>query len=74
MNTLLSSCVSRALTVLGIGVYVAVAVTEWQLGSAYHTGLALTLAGLLFFTGRARLGGLGADAWRSAALAFAVNR
>ncbi|WP_293909057.1 hypothetical protein [Deinococcus sp.] len=52
MSTLLPNGAALALRVLGVLVYVAVAVIEWRLGSAYHAGLSLLLAGLFLFAGR----------------------
>lgn len=74
MNTLLSAGAGRALAVLGIGVYVAVAVTEWRLGSAYHAGLALALAGLFFFTGRGGRVSVGLALMLGAVLLYGVYR
>jgi len=74
VNTLLPRGAGLALTLIGIVVYVAVAVIEWRLGSAYHAGLALALAALFLFTGRGGRVTVGAALMLGAVLAYGLFR
>lgn len=74
MSTLLPRGASLALLVLGIAVYIAVAVIEWRLGSIYHAGLALALAVFFLFTGRGGRVTVGTALMLGAVLAYGIFR
>ena len=74
MSVLLSRGVGLALLVLGLLVYVVVAVIEWRLGSAYHVGLALALAALFLFTRRSGRVTVGTALMLGAVLAYGLFR
>jgi len=74
VSALLSRGAGVALVLLGIAVYVAVAVIEWRLGSAYHAGLALALAALFLFTGRGGRVTVGTALMLGAVLAYGIYR
>ncbi|AWN24123.1 hypothetical protein DKM44_13555 [Deinococcus irradiatisoli] len=62
------------LTVLGLLVYLGVALIEWSLGSTYHAALALGLAALFVFTGRGRQLTVGTALLLGAVLAYGLYR
>ncbi len=73
MSAPLPRGVGLTLMLLGTFAYLAVAVIEWRLGSAYHAGLAVALAALFVFTGRGRVS-VGTALMLVAVLAYGLYR